>query len=457
VTHSILSEPITGKSLERREWIILVAAIFTAAIVIRLACFTGLIASDDLGYANYAQQISEGTYRLEPHHFAVRYGVIVPVAVFYRLFGIHEWTTIALPLVCSSLAAVLTAMIAARLSGLLAGWVAGILMATFPVDVRYASVLVPEPVLQAILLAGALLFLLAERQNSGILGLAAGVFFGLSYLTKEPGAFVVVAFFAFALLRRQWRLAFSLVAGVAPVMAGELAWYWSQSGDLLFRLHTMAVHDRSDMAVDANKLLSYRLWQAYPRMMLVPNIDFGLHSLLTLGLAAIALLRWRSFKALLLLLLWAILPFLYLNFGTSSFGHYWALPVAPRYISVVYPPLFVLAAIVLVGLAGNGLNQRWLVGVALAVICIVGVFCAVATRRTGYRAEDVRYLKEIAAVARWHNEQICEFVGPDRIRWRQALQIIAPDRIGCSGPTALQLLPDSNGLPMSKQWSMDIR
>src|SRR5262249_29535322 len=154
---------------------------------------------------------------------------------------------------------------------------------------------------------------------------------------------------------------------------------------------------------------------------------FGLHSLLALGLAAIALVRWRSSRAVLLLLLWAILPFLYLNFGTSSFDHYWALPVAPRYISLVYPPLFILAAIVLSGFAGNRPNQRWLVGVALAVICVVGVFCAVATRRTGYATEHVRYLKEITAGARWRNEQICELVGPDGIRWQQTLQIIAPD------------------------------
>jgi 4-amino-4-deoxy-L-arabinose transferase-like glycosyltransferase len=324
--------------------------------------------------------------------------------------------------------------------------------------VRYASVLVPEPFLQGILLAGALLFLLAERQNSGILGLAAGVFLGLSYLTKEPGAFVVVAFFAFALLWRRWRLAFSLAAGVAFVMAGEVVWYWSQSGDLLFRLHAMAEHNRSPMAVEANENLSYRLWKAYPRMMLLPNIDFGLHSLIALGLAAIALLCWRSSKAVLvLLLLWATLPFLYLNFGTSSFGHYWALPVAPRYISLVYPPLFVLAAIVSLRWAGDRPKQRRLVSMTVAVMCIVGISCAATTRGTGYRAEHVHRLKEIAQVARRQNDQICEFAGPDGMRWRRVLQIVAPDRIGCLGPTVLQLLPDSNGLPMSKHWSMDTR
>jgi 4-amino-4-deoxy-L-arabinose transferase-like glycosyltransferase len=451
MTSSILSAPLTGESVERRQWVILAAAVFTAALVVRLACFTGLIASDDLGYAGYARQISEGTYRLEPHHYAMRYGVIVPLAVCYGLFGIHEWTTVALPLLCSSLAAALAALVAARLAGLSAAWVTGLLMVTFPVDVRYASVLVPESFLQVILLAAALLFLRAETQNSRLLGLAAGVLLGLAYLTKEPGGFVAVAFFAFALLRRQWRLAFALAAGVAFVMAGELAWYWSQSGDPLFRLHAMAVQKRSAMAVAANEGLSYRLWKAYPRMMLLPNVHFGLHSLVALGLAAIVVLRGKSFKApWVLLLLWAILPFLYLNFGTYNLSYYRVLPPFPRYISLVYPPLFVLAAMVSLGWAGARPAPRWLVRMTLAVICVVGISCAARTRGTGYRAEHVQRLKEIAMVARRHNHQICEFGGADGIAWRRVLQIVAPDRIGCSGPAVLQLLPDADGLPMSK-------
>lgn len=451
MSKSIVSAPLPAESTERRQWLILAALVFTVALAIRLACFTGLIASDDLGYAEYARQIAHGTYRLEPHHYAIRYGVTVPLAVLYRLFGIHEWTTVALPLLCSSLAAALAALVAARLAGLSAAWVTGMLMATFPVDVRYASVLVPESFLQAILLAAALLFLYAETQNSRLLGLAVGVLLGFSYLAKEPGVFVAAAFFVFAALRGQWRLALALGVGVALVLAGEMAWYWSQSGDPLFRLHAMGVHNNSPMAVAANEARSYRLWKAYPRMMLLPNIDFGLHSLSAVAVAAIALLHAKSFKAAWLLLsLWAALPFLYLNFGTSSLSRYWVLPVAPRYISLVYPPLFVLAAIVSLRWAGHRPVPTWLVRVALAVICAVGILCAARTRGTGYRTEHVKRLKEIAMVTRRHNAKICEFVGPDGTAWRQVLQIVAPDGIGCSGPAVLQLLPDAGGLPVSK-------
>jgi 4-amino-4-deoxy-L-arabinose transferase-like glycosyltransferase len=446
-------EPLACESPQRREWIILVAGVFTVALIIRLVCFTGLIASDDLDYVNYARQISEGTYRLESYHSAVRYGVFMPVGVIYWLFGIHEWTTIALPLICSSLAGMFTALLAAQLAGLPVAWVSGLLMATFPVDVRYASILVPEPFLQAIVLAAALLFLLAQRKNSDLFGFAAGLFLGLSYLTKEPGVFVAIAFVAFALLRRRWRLASSVLVGFALVIAGELACYWSQSGDLLFRLHAFAAHnsDTTDNLLrEANEHLSYRLWQVYPRMMLRPNIDFGVHSVFALGLAAIGWRRWRYSRTAWLLLLWAALPFLYLNFGTSSFSFYWALPAAPRYISPIYPPLFVLAAMVSFNWAGSRPKRRWVVGVTVAVIGIVGVSCAVTTRGTDYRTGHVQRLKEIAAVARRQNNQICVFESRAARQWRQVLQIIAPDRIGCSGATVLQLLPDSKGLPMTK-------
>ena len=436
-----------------RQWTTLAVVIFTLALAMRITCFTGLIASDDLDYARYARQISQSKYRLESYHAAVRYGVFMPVAAVYRLFGIHEWTTVASPIVYSSLAAMLTALIGTQIAGLSVGWTSGLLMATFPVDIRYASILVPEPFLQAIILIGALLFLLAERKDSPYLGFGAGLFLGLSYVTKEPGMLVAGAFVVFALFQRRWRLASWVLAGTAVIVAAEVAWYWSQSGDLLFRLHALAAHnnDRNDIALRmANEHLSWRLWQAYPRMMLAPNVDFGLHSVLALALASAAFVWWSSKNTVWLLLFWAALPFLYLNFGTSSFHFYWALPAAPRYISLVYPPLFILAAATLFVVTSDSLHRRWFARSAVAVTCVVGFFCAVITRGTDYRTEHVRRLKQVVAAARLHNNHICEFATPDGSLWRQVVQIIAPDRIGCTGRTDLELLPDSKGLPSIK-------
>src|SRR5688572_33137294 len=69
----------------RSETALLMVVVFGTALLVRLACFTGLIASDDLGYSGFALRIAQGTYELEPHHYAIRYGLLLPVAAFYQI------------------------------------------------------------------------------------------------------------------------------------------------------------------------------------------------------------------------------------------------------------------------------------------------------------------------------------------------------------------------------------
>jgi 4-amino-4-deoxy-L-arabinose transferase-like glycosyltransferase len=428
--------------------------LFTAALAVRIACFTGLVASDDLGYSGYALQIARGTYHLEPHHYAIRYGLLLPVAAAYRVFGAYEWTTVLFPLLFGSLACVVAAEIARRYGGIPAAWIAGMLMVTFPIDVRYSTVLTPEPMCQLVLLLAALLYLQSRESGSRLGGLAAGACFGVAYLTKEPAAFVAVVFVVFALWTRRWALATQVAVGAGLVVAGELAWYWSQSHDLLFRPHAMAVHNRSEMAVEANAELSWRLWKAYPRMMILPNVHFGLHSLFALVLAGYASVRNRFDGDTRLFVLWALVPFLYLDFGSSSFTYYWALPLAPRYISLIYPPLFILSAMSLVRW-WNGSSRARLISVgSTAIVCAVGIAAALSTRGTGYGTETVKRLKTISAAAATRNERIC-VTARDSASWRQLLRLLAPNQLGCAGERLIQLRMDATGRPVGVPLATD--
>lgn len=423
----------------------MMVVVFIAALFVRLWCFTGLIASDDLGYSGFALRIAQGTYELEPHHYAIRYGLLLPVAAFYRLFGATEWSSVVVSLLANSMACVVAAIIARRYAGMPAAWIVGILMATFPIDVRYSTTLVPETVAALPMLGGALLFLQARERASLVHGVAAGVCFGIGYLTKEPVAFVAIAFFGFALLQRRWDLAVQLAAGAGVMVAAELAWYWSQTQDLLFRPHAMAVHNSSEAAVEANSQLSWRLWKAYPRMMILPNLHFGFHSIFALVLAAITIVRLRMRGDVLLLTLWAAVPYLYLNFGSSSFTHYWALPLAPRYISLIYPPLFILAAMTLVHWWPRRRELRWTAIAAVAVVSVAGVAAARVTRATGYGTPTVQRLKSIASTARAQDRQVC--VTPaDSASWRQILGLLEAD-LGCADRRALRLRMDHTGRP----------
>jgi hypothetical protein len=204
--------------LVRKHWIALLL-LFAFALLLRLVCFTGIIGSDDIGYGKFAQQIANGTYRLVLHHYAIRYGVIVPLGAIYRVFGVHEW--------------------------------------------------------------------------------------------KEPAVFVAGAIILWCSIRLQWKLAAAVLAGVLLVIGGEFLWYYSQTGDLMFRAHAMVAHNNSPDVLEEHTHLAYRVWKQYPRMMIPPNVDFGLHSVLILacGIGAFAISRAKSDRSFLFVALWAVLPF----------------------------------------------------------------------------------------------------------------------------------------------------
>ena len=128
-------------TLDFRQKISLLILVFVVGFLLNLSLFYRLNFSDDLGYSGFAQKIAEGNYSLEHHHYAIRFGLIIPVAFFYKLFGVHEWTTVLVPFLSSILSVPLLIVISWRLFGFTAGIIAGILFTSFPVQLYYSSIL----------------------------------------------------------------------------------------------------------------------------------------------------------------------------------------------------------------------------------------------------------------------------------------------------------------------------
>ncbi len=157
---------LADRGFSARRCIPLCASLIAFALTVQFLAYTGLIASDDLGYSRYANAIARGTYQLEQHHYAIRYGVLLPVAALYHFFGLHEWTTVFLPMLYSCVAPALGALLAWQIAGFKAAWITGVFMATFAMSARYASILVPEPILTTVLIVAALVYLQAEKRRS---------------------------------------------------------------------------------------------------------------------------------------------------------------------------------------------------------------------------------------------------------------------------------------------------
>lgn len=479
--------------------------LFVLALLLRLACFTGLIASDDGHYSGYAQLLADGRYTPEYHHHAIRYGMLLPVALVYRAFGVVEWTTIAVPLLASSIAVTLLALIGTTLFGVRAALIAALLFATFPIQLRYATVLVPEPILACYLLLAVLLYVRTNERTPMARGVLTGVVLGIAYLTKEPAAFVALALLADSALRRRWRQAAAVALGIGAIVGLEHAYYVGTTGDLLFRFHALSAHNRnfSDAAqtgppvaaatpvegvigqltpgvtvtsgegaqppIDAvaedeveadddaprprRRRGLRRAFITYPQKMIEPNADFGLHSVAALILAAAAFVRFRHDRRAHLLLLWAAVPWLYSNFGSTSFSRYLPIPPAERYIDPLYPPLFLFVGWLFADRLSTAGWAKRLFLVVIATVSLVGVAAGLSTRATGYRTPDVAVLRVIAANAAEKGlGRVCVEIdqgNSSRMHWQRALFILSGgDLQECeAGPGELFLRADPVGVP----------
>ncbi|HEX3445662.1 MAG TPA: glycosyltransferase family 39 protein [Chthoniobacterales bacterium] len=439
-----------GLRPDRVHWILFLS-ISVFGFLARLACTTGLIGSDDLAYSRYAQLIAHHQYHPESIHYALRYGLTIPVAVLYGLLGVHEWTTFLLPLIASTASVPVLMIIGARLVGPRAGLLAGVLLASFPVSLFYATILVPEPVAGLYVLLALLLYTETERRaHPEAFALVAGLTLGISYVTKESAAFVVIAVVLDALLRKKWTVALGVSAGALAIVAAEYTYYLVATGDLLYRFHAMKMHEQSAMVLAVNQNLGYRLLKSYPRLMLLPNLSFGLHSTFTLVLL-LGLFKWRPSRTP-LLLLWAIVPLLYLNFGSSSLTHFTALPVADRYLEFCYPPLFLLAGAVMDRWTTQPVRPVRALCAALtctAVVAAVGFGCAYASHQKGWLTRDIAVLRKIAEAANQKHAVGLRFVADPDNRWKQSMAIIAPELhvLTEEREAGLVIGPDALGLP----------
>jgi hypothetical protein len=444
---------IPSVSFPRSRWL-LFGGLAVLALALRLACATGLVGSDDLYYSKFARALSEGHYtstveevRKSDHiHHALRYGVLIPVAVVYKAFGVTEWTTILVPLLASTLCVVLLALIGESMFSVRVGIIAALLYATFPIQLHFASVLEPEPISECFALLGVLTYLHARRTERATLWFAAGFLMGTAYLAKEAALFIGGAFFLHAAWERRWKGALIVALGMASVIAIELTYYSLVWGDILFRPHSTRLYKlvNTESFFVPTPGLAYRLLGKYPKAMVVPDVRFGLHSLACL-LCAAAALTLKPRRGYMMIALWAAIPWLYLNFGSWSLTRYAPLPTAPRYIEFTYPPLMLLTGIVVSrAFSARPMIARFAMA-ALAVVLSVGVACGLSLRGTIAWAEEMTVLREIVRAAdAVPGQQIYTPV----VRWRYALDVFDASIVSETAETATVVLTrDALGLP----------
>ena len=324
-------------------------AVIALWLAARLVLYGGIAASDPLEYLAWAQRIATGEFELATHHYSTRFAVTVPIAACFRLFGVSVASATLWPLACSLVTLLLLFRLGKRYGDDATGLLAATAFALLPLDIIESTNVLPDPILTTFATLSVCCFLRGFdddlRPGRGRLWLvAAGVCLWLAYSAKIVGALLALVFFLHALTDRRRLLRLGWVAlGTLLLLLPELFWYHRATGNWLLPVAAIGeVHEKSVGVQAANANLGYRLFKEYANEVLRPNEHFGW---LGVPLVAAALLLLPQVRRLRMLYLWMGALFAYLNFGSSSFSRFVAIPANTRYLQPVVIPTLVLLAL----------------------------------------------------------------------------------------------------------------
>ena len=349
------------------QWLPLLA-VLGLALALRLIFVTGMVFSDDLGYAQAANDLTRGVFRLSPWPAGqARIGLYAPTALLYLLFGANDVTTLAWPLFCSLLSVVFIYHIGRVLAGESTGLLASFLWTLLPLDISAATSFLPDGPLATFSSGAVLFFLIGERAQ----GRRAWLMFGLSLaclgyaiLIKPLGLIVLVFIVVYVVSRR--RLGRQLWIGLAGAVAVGLA----------LIVYYFVIVPRHGPAMDTQVPLLHLIASTatdWWDQVLNQSPEFRVITPLVVVAVVIAMANRR--REAVFPLLWLGSMFFYFEFGSISPFRYQPISVFRmiRHILLVIPPAVILAGMYLAKGMSTTTVRRLVVGLGFGIVTIAWI------------------------------------------------------------------------------------
>jgi 4-amino-4-deoxy-L-arabinose transferase-like glycosyltransferase len=384
------------------------AAFFKLAILLLCACFLrvifwhGIAPGDPFTYSSSAWSIAQGQWN--PGYFyeqTTRWGVLFPLAACYKLFGVNDVSSALWPLLTALGTVAVAYLLALHLKGERAALWAGLLVATFPLEIIYATQPMADCPLSFWLLLSLYCFVHGEdaTTHKRWFFLLSGVALALAYATKFV-ALLIAPFFLFVLLWRrriEWNWAW-LVVGFGLVFALEFVIFQQATGNGWARLH-LILHDQAANApvTAGNFQVQNAVW-LYLYWMFVDFHYVGLSFVwLLLMLLHRVFNRRTSESSHRYALLWSFTFWLILSCYPTSLKPYVPLYKIESYMLMFSAPLLIVTAVWLSEYAKR-------VQIAALVLIVLSTLPFVYLLHEGYRAHGDN-ARAIWKFARTHTDR----------------------------------------------------
>ncbi len=324
------------------------------ALILRVIFFHGIAPGDPFTYSLSAWDIVQGQWN--PGYFyeqTTRWGVLFPIAASYKLLGVREFSSAVWPLLTSLGTVAVAYLLALHLKGERAALLAGILVATFPLEIIYATQPMADCPLSFWLLLSLYGFVRGEdaTTNQRWFFFLSGIALALAYATKFV-AILIAPFFLLVLLwrrRLEWHWAW-LGVGFLLVFAVEFVIFQQVTGNGFARLD-LVLHDKASHAPTTAGAFQVQnsVWLYFYWMLVDFHYVGASFVVLLLMLLQRGLKGWRDCPNISpnawLPLLWAITLLLILSFYPTSTKPYVPLYKIEAYMLMFSAPLLVLTAV----------------------------------------------------------------------------------------------------------------
>ena len=322
------------------------AAILLCAIGLRLAFFSGVGGSDDVLYASYSHYLSKGNFSFPATHHGTRIGFLYPTSVFYSIFGVNDFSSVLLEFAASIAGIILIFYFGKEFFNEKVGLIAAFLLSIFPLDVIFATKLLPDLPSAFFLSLGVFLFLKAEKNNkqNNVDYLFSGVSVGIAYMIRESALLILLFFLVYVLFYKKFKSSYFLVfSGFAIIFLLESYLFFIKTGDFLFRFHSLTSY--YPIVAEADEFFgrtSFPLSLLYFPYIMFTDIQFG--SFFTFIFIAIFYNLMTRNKASYPFIMWFFALLIYLSFGSVSLSQYLPFAAIPRYLFVITFPSVILLA-----------------------------------------------------------------------------------------------------------------
>ncbi len=325
--------------------------ILVIAIVLRVVFYTGVNFNDDLVYLNFAHDITQGRFHPHPYIFATRLLMQYPIAFFFLLFGVSEFSATLYMLLASLATIILTYLIGRELFNNQTGLLAALLLAFLPLDIIYSTTITPDVPTAFYLALSVYLFIIGNKKSNKLLQYSSGIAIGLAWLVKNLAIIYVLLFigyFILELIKKKDRFFRTLkpylfvASGLISILIIEGIIYSSLGYSFLTVFEVNNEHYTTTL-LGVNRDLRY-----YPAQLFnYDSLGKYFHYIgyyFYFSLLSIALILLKKRKEAYILIIWLLPMTLFLQYGSMSITQYLLIQRIYRFLTIISVPMCLLIA-----------------------------------------------------------------------------------------------------------------